>query len=170
MNATIQTTENLTIGARIIRMVVGVAMLSPILFVSGYIENTALLALLAIAPIVSALDGYCPLLNWYRSIATSSHDFYLSKEQRVEYALLATVLIGSVFLPGESGGLWLALPLVGIYPAALAIFGEKLLSAVIASSHSKATLTVKQNASADILPLKQSSKLRSDHANIEHAA
>jgi len=168
MNTTIQMTENLNFLGRISRMVLGLALLTPIFFISGYVNAWSVIALLAIFPIVSALDGYCPLTNWYKKTqkALSSR---LNKEQRVQYGLLATVLIGSIFVGGESGGSWLVLPLLGIYPAMLAIFGEKLVSAVIAST----TIQVMQSAtqqkvSAAILALKKAEKAADHH--IDHAA
>ena len=169
MNTKIQATENLNSWGRISRMAIGIVMLTPVFLVSGHLNALALLALFAVVPIICAIDGYCPLVSWYRA-CKNSQNVRLSNKQRGEYALLATVLIGSVFVPGDNASAWLILPLLGIYPAVIAIFGEKLITAVISSSNVTPEQSVARQKPASIFALKQSASAALQHGDIHHAA
>lgn len=180
MNTTIQSSENIAFGGRFLRFALGATLLLPVFTISGHIGAWSVLALLAVFPVISAIYGYCPLVNWMQQLSqagASQRDaqfaLRLDKAQRISYGLLAAVLIGSVFVASTSSsiGFWLILPLLGIYPAALAIYGEKLLSAVIASSIATAEPTRAQSTSATVTTLTQSATAKSDHhVSVDHAA
>ena len=125
--------ENISTTGRILRVAVGVALISPLFVVSGSVGLLSVLGLLAIFPVVCGIDGFCPITAWYQR--TMSNDKPMSKTSRYHYAMLATALIAPVFFAeGYSLGVWAVLPLLGIYPAIVAIIGENLFAAVLRSN------------------------------------
>ena len=59
--------ENISTTGRVIRFSIGAAMISPLFFVSGPIGEFSILALLAILPVICAIDGFCPLTAWFEN-------------------------------------------------------------------------------------------------------
>jgi len=169
MNTSILTSENITVGGRFLRFALGAALMIPVFTLSGHLGGWAVLTLLAVFPIISAIYGYCPLVNWVRNLA-QNRDVQLGTDQRIEYGLLAAVLIASVFVASGPVGFWLLLPLLGIYPAALAMFGEKLVSAVIASGLDHVEQAPVQKTSATIMSLMKSPASSQHHVSVDHAA
>ena len=136
MNTTTTTSnrvENISATGRVIRFSVGAAMIAPLFFISGPIGGFAILALLAILPVLCGIDGFCPLTAWYERVSSVAHT-RMSNIQRGSYAGVAIALIGSVFVvPVQPLGALAVLPLLGIYPAIVALFGAELFSEWLSS-------------------------------------
>ena len=165
-NTTTNRVENISTTGRIIRFSVGAAMLSPLFFISGPVGGFAILALLAILPVICGIDGYCPLTAWYRKLSSDRHST-MSGVQRGSYAGLSVALIGSVFvLPVQPLGALAVLPLLGIYPAIVSLFGVELISE---SLRSMKTQDAKMNA-GDVVNLNTASSGSRDHGHVAHAA
>jgi len=169
MKTNIQITENLALWGRISRLTLGIAMLAPIFFATTYSPLFLILSLLAIFPIVSAVYGYCPLLTWIRSVRRNK-DFTLDTTRRLELGLVAALLIGGGLASDTSNGFLTLLPLLAIYPAFLALYGEKLISAVLAS-FSRDTLSLpNRREKAKVLLVVHDKKPHRIPGSIEHAA
>ena len=171
MNTLNHNVENLSKHGRYALLLLGILMLSPVAINSGYIGNYSVIVLLSIFPIIAAVFGHNPIAARVQAVRQQS-TMRLNRTRRTQYGIVASLLIGSVFLPGING-VWILLPLFGIYPAAVAMYGERLISAVVASSTSSVGKTQSTDKAkkdmAAIYALK--SRNSTDHAHdIDHAA
>ena len=158
--------ENISTAGRILRFSVGAAMLSPLFITSGPIGGFAILALLAILPVVCGIDGFCPLTAWLKRKSTESNST-MNTIQRGSYAGLSIALIGSVFvLPAQPLGILAVLPLLGIYPAIVSLFGVEVLGEWLRSFQIQDSKPVSdQVVSVDRMP-----RNPQDHGHVAHAA
>ena len=167
LQTTHQAIENITLNGRISRIAIGAVMLLPVFTSSGPAAAQAVIALLAIFPIMSGLNAFCPLVSWMRSLRGEQISNSLSLLSRSIYAVSAVGLVGSVFIvQGQALGYWAILPLLGIYPALSAIYGADLFSGVIRSFRLKQSEPV---ASAEILSW-STDKAEQPHQEVDHAA
>jgi hypothetical protein len=161
----IVTVENISLTGRIFRIAIGVAMILPLFIVSGSVGMLAVLGLLAIFPMACGIDGFCPLTAWYQRV--THEDKPMSKTHRYNYAVLAVALIAPVFFAqGYTLGIWAVLPLLAIYPAIVAIYGENLFAEVLRSN----AQAVKQTSSGEVHHWQFSSHHDKDHHHFGHAA
>jgi len=119
----ISTTHTLTFVERVARTMTGAALISSVFFAG---ENTlgwlALLPLLGIYPLLSGVTG------------TAMHDLFdnTSVAYRLTHAVASVALIGAVFVINAAPlGVFVVLPLIGVYTALSAMLGRSPLAAMV---------------------------------------
>ena len=126
--------ENLSRSSRLTRVLFGTVLI-------GFTMQTAVsplgwlavLPLLAIFPVFTALVGWCPLKAIVARLKNNTvEDVRLSGYTRVLLGAFGVTAIGSVYLASGPLGAAALLPLIGIYPVFMAIIGEEPVSALFA--------------------------------------
>jgi len=126
--------ENLDKQSRAVRALIGAGL---IVFVMTTPEAPlgwyAILPLLAVYPIFSAITGWDPVKAFFRHSSISRKALNFSRTLRVISGVLGASLIGSVYVASYldiSLGLWAILPILGIYPMFAAIAGMDPITAL----------------------------------------
>ncbi|MDH5327893.1 MAG: DUF2892 domain-containing protein [Gammaproteobacteria bacterium] len=131
--------ENLSRTSRLTRAMFGAVLI-------GYTMQTtvsplgwlAVLPLLAIFPVFSAITGWSPVIALVAKLKTNTvADTRLSTYTRVLLGAFGATAIGSVYVASAPLGALAVLPLIGIYPVLAAILGEEPLSALFAQQVSR---------------------------------
>lgn len=126
--------ENLRNVSRAIRGVIGVGLITFVMTTpAAPLGWYALLPLLAVYPIFTAIIGWDPAKAFFQNPAVASRGLQLSKPARLVLGVTGVSLIGSVYVAaffGGSLGLLAILPIMGIYPIANAITGVDLITAL----------------------------------------
>jgi hypothetical protein len=126
--------ENLSNVSRAIRGSIGVGLIAFVMTtLAAPLGWYALLPLLAVYPIFTAIVGWDPAKAFFQNTAVARRGLRLSKPVRLVLGATGASLIGSVYVAaffGGSLGLLALLPLIGIYPIAAAITGVDLITAL----------------------------------------
>jgi hypothetical protein len=134
LNKSISEVENLDIHSRIVRALVGAGLI-------GYVLTTpiaplgwlAVLPLLAIYPMFSAITGWDPVKAFFRSASVARRGVDLSTTSRAVFAVAGLALIGSIYgfaAAGVTPGVFAVLPIIGVYPMLAAITGIDPITAL----------------------------------------
>lgn len=116
--------ENLSRTERAVRVAVGFALLGSVMYAApGVLGWSSLLALVAIYPIMTGLNGADPL----RSVMEGHSAAYRFGQLALAAALIGTVIVA----PIETLGMLALLPLIGIYAALGAILGRSPIATLV---------------------------------------
>jgi len=126
--------ENLPQASRVIRGVVGAGLIAFVMTTpDAPLGWYALLPLLAVYPIFTAIIGWDPVKAFFQHPAVACRGLQLPKPARVVLGVTGILLIGSVYVAaffGSALGLLAILPIIGIYPVAAAITGMDPITAL----------------------------------------
>ena len=164
MNSTDRNTvENLDTTSRVLRAVTGAGLILYTMSVSvtplGWL---AVLPLLAIYPMFTAITGWSPMRALFK-VERNNGDSQFSTTARVSLGVVGAAAIGSVYVVSGPLGGFAVLPLLGIYPVFLAIIGCEPFS----------TLTQSESESSEeTAELQVITSTRTDHhaEDYQHAA
>ena len=123
----LENVENLTASERVLRALAGSVFILYTMNASvtplGWL---AVLPLLAVYPIFTAITGWSPIRFLFNKQDNQSRT--LSTVQRSAWGLTGAAAIGSVYMVSGPLGGFAVLPLLGIYPVLVAILGEEPVS------------------------------------------
>lgn len=120
--------ENLSLGSRTARFILATIFIAITLSASGAIGVLVALPLASVYLVATGLTGWGPVKELFHHQQQGAKK--LSPLLRTGYAVLATVLIGSVMATAVAPLGWLSiLPLLAVYPAFGAITGVDLFDA-----------------------------------------
>jgi len=126
--------ENLPNVSRVIRGVVGAGLIAFVLTTpDAPLGWYALMPLLAIYPIFTAIIGWDPVKAFFQHPAVARRGLQLPKPVRFVFGAIGITLIGSVYVAAFSGstlGLLAILPIIGIYPMFAAMTGLDPITAL----------------------------------------
>ncbi|WP_455212529.1 YgaP family membrane protein [Kaarinaea lacus] len=126
--------ENLDKNSRLFRLLLGAGLIAFVMTTpEAPLGWYAVLPLLAIVPIFSALTGWDPIRAFFTHKTTRGWALSFSKPVRVASGVLGIALIGSVYAASFAGislGLLAILPILGIYPVSAAIAGMDPITAL----------------------------------------
>ena len=132
--------ENLGQTSRVLRALTGAALIG-VTMQSGAapLGWLAVLPLLAIYPMFTAISGWSPLKALFGQSYQGREysNGQLSTATRVILAATGVVAIGSVYTVSGPVGNLIILPLLGIYPVFTAILGEEPVTALISQNVSQ---------------------------------
>lgn len=136
--------ENLSTASRVTRVVIAAAFIGSVIMASGPIGGLAVLPLLSIYLVFTAM------ISWDPVSALFSHEqrgaVRLSTSLRAGYGILGSTLIGIAMTSAAPLGLVAILPLAAIYPAFGAITGIDPLDALINAGNIQDEETVEETA------------------------
>jgi hypothetical protein len=126
--------ENLDKYSRVVRLAIGVGLIAFVMTTpQAPLGWYAVLPLLAVFPIFTAIIGWDPLKAFFQHPAVSRRALNFSQPVRWIFGALGVALIGSVYVASYldiSLGLLVVLPIVGIYPVFAAIAGMDPVTAL----------------------------------------
>lgn len=126
--------ENLDKNSRAVRLAIGAGLIAFVMTTpQAPLGWYAVLPLLAVFPVFTAIVGWDPLKAFFQHSAVSRRALNFSRPVRWALGTLGVVLIGSVYVASYldvSLGAWMVLPIVAIYPVFAAIAGMDPVTAL----------------------------------------
>ena len=126
--------ENLDNQSRAVRALLGAGLIAVVMTTpEAPLGWYAVLPLLAIFPIFTAITGWDPVKAFFRHATISHRALNFSGALRVIASVVGVSLIGSVYVASYldiSLGVWTILPILGIYPVFAAIAGMDPITAL----------------------------------------
>jgi hypothetical protein len=126
--------ENLDNHSRAARALIGAALIAFVMTTpEAPLGWFAVLPLLAIYPIFSAITGWDPIKALFLHTSFSRKALHFTKTVRFISGAIGVAMVGSVYVAsyiGASMGVWIVLPIVGIYPMFAAISGMDPITAL----------------------------------------
>ncbi len=128
--------QNLNRSQRASRMLVAVSLLGVTISApAGALGGLAVLPLVAIYPLITAVLGWDPIFEMFGWGAGDIADGKLGHASHVELALTGIVLIGGVLVAPEAAAAGFSvLALAGIFPLVSALIGADLLQPMVAGT------------------------------------
>ena len=134
LNTSLNYHENLDASSRGVRVLVGAGLIIYTMTSPAYpLAWLALLPLLAVYPIFSAITAWDPVKAFFQSDFMCRHALNCSKTTRVIVAAIGVALISSVYVASYSEvamGPFAVLSLLAVYPILAAILGMDPISAL----------------------------------------
>ena len=126
--------ENVDKDSRLVRGLLGAGLIAFVMTTpEAPLGWYAILPLLAILPIFTAITGWDPVKAFFQHSIISRHALHISRPVRWLVGAVGVAMIGSVYVAsyiGSSLGLLAVLPILGIYPVFAAIAGMDPITAL----------------------------------------